>query len=60
MVCYSFLEVGAAISDENMWLTVAAKRTSDVSKIAGGMPQVFAGIRHRFSPVFARYAPGVR
>ena len=45
VVYFSFLELGSnVLSREESWFTVTAKRSSEVTKISGGMSQVFGAI----------------
>lgn len=45
VVYFSFFEFGpAALSREDAWFTIAAKRSSEVNKISGGMSAVFGAI----------------
>ena len=37
----SFLEFHHRLSDENVWFTIAAKRSSELKAASGGMPQLF-------------------
>ena len=40
-VYFSFLEFGSALSNEDLWFTFTAKRSSAVNKMSGSMSQVF-------------------
>lgn len=49
VVYFSFLEFGtAALSREDMWFCVLACRSSEVSRVSGGMGQVFGAIAKLF------------
>ena len=47
-VYFSFLEFGASLGSEDLWLTLTAKRSSAVNEIPGGMSQVFGMILKLF------------
>ena len=45
VVYFSFLEFGPSVlAREDSWFTIAAKRSSEVCKISGGMSAVFAAV----------------
>lgn len=45
VIYISFVELGpAALSREDSWFCVTAKRSSEVAKVAGGISQVFSGV----------------
>ena len=48
VVYWSFLQFEHRLSDEDMWITASAKRSSEVQKMAGGMSQVIGTIAKLF------------
>ena len=44
VVYWSFLEFGSALSDENLWFTISAKRSSQVHDILGGMANLLGAL----------------
>jgi len=45
-VYWSFLEFAERLSDESVWFTWTAKRSSQLHKVSGGMSQIFGKLLH--------------